>query len=76
MAVVGEREAEAGTVAVRKRGAGKKQQVMSREDFLQELLEEIRSRALAQAPEGDTLGSPGAHPGLKAGLKPGLKPVG
>jgi len=56
MAVVGEREAEAGTVAVRKRGAGKKQQVMSREDFLQELLEEIRSRALAQAPEEDTRG--------------------
>jgi len=53
MAVVGEREAEAGTVAVRKRGAGKKQQVMSREDFLQKLLEEIRSRALAQAPQGD-----------------------
>ena len=51
MAVVGEREAEAGTVAVRKRGAGKKQEVMSREDFLHELLEEIRSRALAQAPQ-------------------------
>jgi threonyl-tRNA synthetase len=46
MAVIGEREAEAGTVAVRKRGAGKKQEVMPREDFAQALLEEVRSRAL------------------------------
>lgn len=53
MAVIGEREAESETVAVRKRGAGKKQEVMSREDFLQELLQEIRTRALPQVPEGD-----------------------
>jgi len=46
MAVVGEREAEAGTVAVRKRGAGKKQEVMSRQDFATMLAQEVRTRAL------------------------------
>jgi threonyl-tRNA synthetase len=46
MGVVGEREAEAGTVAVRKQGAGKKQEVMSRADFLATLREEIGTRAL------------------------------
>jgi threonyl-tRNA synthetase len=46
MAVVGEREAEAGTVAVRKRGAGKKQDVMDREAFVALLGEEIRTRAI------------------------------
>jgi threonyl-tRNA synthetase len=44
MAVVGEREAEAGTVAVRRRGAGRKQQVMDRQAFEDQVLEEIRSR--------------------------------
>ena len=46
MAIVGEREAEAGTVAVRKRGAGKKQDVMPREEFVARVVEEIRTRAL------------------------------
>jgi threonyl-tRNA synthetase len=46
MAVVGEREAEAGTVAVRRRGAGRKQVVMDRSDFRDKVLEEIRSRSL------------------------------
>jgi threonyl-tRNA synthetase len=46
MAVIGEREAEAGTVAVRKRGAGKKQEVMDRQAFREILLDEIRTRAL------------------------------
>jgi threonyl-tRNA synthetase len=45
MAVIGEREAEAGTVAVRKRGAGRKQEIMDREAFQEKLLEEIRTRA-------------------------------
>jgi threonyl-tRNA synthetase len=53
MAVVGEREAESETVAVRKRGAGKKQEVMARGEFLQKLVEEIRSRALAKEAEGE-----------------------
>jgi threonyl-tRNA synthetase len=46
MAVIGEREAEAGTVAVRRPGAGKKQEIMSRQEFLEALREEVRSRAL------------------------------
>ena len=46
MGIVGEREAEAGTVAVRKRGTGKKQDVMPREEFVAKVVEEIRSRAL------------------------------
>ncbi|MDH3206310.1 MAG: threonine--tRNA ligase [Gemmatimonadota bacterium] len=46
MAVVGERETADGTVAVRKRGAGKKQEVMPRADFVARLVEEIRTKAL------------------------------
>jgi threonyl-tRNA synthetase len=46
MAVVGEREAESGTVAVRRRGAGKKQEIMPRGEFVERLREEIRTRAL------------------------------
>lgn len=45
LAVVGAREAEGGTVAVRARGAGKKQEVMPRDAFLAMLLEQVRSRA-------------------------------
>jgi threonyl-tRNA synthetase len=45
MAVIGEREAEAGTVAVRKHGAGKKQEIMPRETFVQLLRDEVVSRA-------------------------------
>jgi threonyl-tRNA synthetase len=46
MAVVGQREAEAGTVAVRVRGAGKKQEIVPLADFVARLREEIRTRAL------------------------------
>ena len=46
MAVIGEREAEAGTVAVRKRGAGKKQEVVERAEFVEWVKGEIESRAL------------------------------
>ena len=46
MAVIGEREAEAGTVAVRKHGAGKKQEIMPRDAFVEALREEVGSRAL------------------------------
>jgi threonyl-tRNA synthetase len=46
MAVIGEREATDGTVAVRKRGAGKKQEVMPRSDFMARVVEEVRTRAL------------------------------
>jgi threonyl-tRNA synthetase len=46
MAIIGKREAEAGTLAIRVRGAGKKQDVMSGEAFLARLVDEIRTRAL------------------------------
>jgi threonyl-tRNA synthetase len=46
MAVIGEREATDGTVAVRKRGAGKKQEILERGAFVGRLKEEIASRAL------------------------------
>jgi len=46
MAVIGEREEEAGTVAVRKRGAGKKQEIFDRSDFVEQVKGEIESRAL------------------------------
>jgi threonyl-tRNA synthetase len=47
MAVIGGREAEAGTVAVRTRGAGRKQEVVERGPFIQRLRDETRTRALA-----------------------------
>ena len=46
LGVVGKREAEAGTVAVRKRGAEKKQVVMPVADFVAQVVEEDRTRAL------------------------------
>ena len=46
MGVVGEREAADGTVAVRRRGAGKKQEVMARASFVELVAEEIRTKAL------------------------------
>jgi len=47
MAVIGQREAEAGTIAVRVRGAGNKQEVVPVEAFLGRVIQEIASRALA-----------------------------
>ncbi|MFC1531535.1 threonine--tRNA ligase [Gemmatimonadota bacterium] len=44
--VVGGRELEAGTVAVRARGAEKKQEVMLVQEFVDRVVEEIRTRAL------------------------------
>jgi threonyl-tRNA synthetase len=46
MAVVGAREAEAGTVAVRVRGAGRKQEVLARDEFAARVLEQARTRTL------------------------------
>jgi threonyl-tRNA synthetase len=46
MAVVGQREADGGTVAVRTRGAGTKQEVVSLEAFTARLVEAVASRAL------------------------------
>ncbi len=47
MAVVGQREAEAGTVAVRVRGAGNKQEIVSVEEFVARLDQEVKTRALS-----------------------------
>jgi threonyl-tRNA synthetase len=47
MAVVGQREAESDSLALRVRGAGKKQEVMAVGEFLARVTEEVRGRALA-----------------------------
>jgi threonyl-tRNA synthetase len=47
MAVIGAREAAAGTVAVRTRGAGRRQETMDRTAFLEKLRLEVETRALA-----------------------------
>jgi threonyl-tRNA synthetase len=47
MAVIGAREAEAGTVAVRRRGAGKKQEIMARQEFIALVRQEAESRTRA-----------------------------
>ncbi len=53
MCVIGRREAEEHTVALRTRGAGKKQDVMPVPAFLARLIEEITTRALVPAaPDG------------------------
>ncbi len=46
MAVVGQREAEARSVAVRARGEGKKQVVLPLDEFVAKLTEEVRTRSL------------------------------
>jgi threonyl-tRNA synthetase len=46
MAVVGQREVDQGTVAVRVRGAGRKQEILSTAAFLERLQQEIASRTL------------------------------
>ncbi len=53
MAVIGKREAEAGTLAVRERGAGKKQEVVALDAFISRVTGEIRSRALSAAVVSD-----------------------
>jgi threonyl-tRNA synthetase len=46
MAVVGQREVEQGTVAVRVRGAGKKQEILTIDGFLARMRDEVTRRAL------------------------------
>jgi threonyl-tRNA synthetase len=46
MAVVGQREAESGSAAVRARGEGKKQVVLPVDEFVAKLTEEVRTRSL------------------------------
>ncbi len=47
MAVIGQREADSDSLALRVRGAGKKQEVMPVDAFLRRVTEEVRTRALA-----------------------------
>ena len=51
MAVIGKREAEAATIAVRVRGEGKKQEVVSVESFIERVRGEIATRALTPTSE-------------------------
>ncbi len=46
MAVIGQREAESDSLALRARGAGKKQEVMTVDAFLARIGDEVRSRAM------------------------------
>ena len=46
MAVVGQREAEADSLALRARGAGKKQEVMPVPSLIERVQSEVRARAL------------------------------
>jgi threonyl-tRNA synthetase len=52
MAVIGKREAEAGTLAVRVRGEGKKQEIVSVDSFIERVCGEIAARALTPSSEG------------------------
>ena len=52
MAVLGKREAEAGQVAIRVRGSGKKQDVVPVDAFVARVADEIRTRALTPASTG------------------------
>jgi threonyl-tRNA synthetase len=46
VAVIGQREADAGTIAVRVRGTGSKQEIVSLEEFMARVVQESRTRAL------------------------------
>jgi threonyl-tRNA synthetase len=60
MAVIGGREAEAGTVAVRMRGAGRKQVILPREAFTAQVRAQAESRTLEiGVVEGTAIPSPG-----------------
>lgn len=52
MCVIGRREAEEQTVALRTRGAGKKQDIMTQDAFLERVLHEVSTRALVPASGG------------------------
>jgi threonyl-tRNA synthetase len=47
MAVIGQREAEAGTVALRVRGTGTKQDVIPVDELMARVVDRVRTRALA-----------------------------
>ena len=47
MAVVGQREAESDSLALRIRGTGKKQEVVKVDDFIARVTREVQDRSLA-----------------------------
>jgi threonyl-tRNA synthetase len=47
MAVVGQREAESDSLALRVRGAGKKQEIVTVDDFIARVTREVQDRSLA-----------------------------
>jgi threonyl-tRNA synthetase len=49
MAVIGKREAEGGTLALRERGQGKKQEVIAVDAFIARVTEEVRTRSLGNS---------------------------
>lgn len=55
-AVIGKREAEAGTLAVRERGAGRKQEILPVGEFVARLRQAIDTRALVPAPPAEPVG--------------------
>ena len=57
MAVLGGREAEAGTVTVRRRGAEKQQETVPLDAFVARIADEIRTRALSGAPDAPPAGA-------------------
>ena len=54
MAVIGGREVTDGTVAVRVRGAGRKQEVIAREEMAARILEQVRTRTLQVGFDGES----------------------
>jgi threonyl-tRNA synthetase len=57
MAVIGKREAADDTLAVRMRGAGRKQEILAVDAFIARVLEETRTRALGPAAGGEDAGA-------------------
>ncbi len=51
MCVIGKREADEGNVALRVRGLGKKQDILSADAFVSRVVDEIRTRALTPSPD-------------------------
>jgi threonyl-tRNA synthetase len=52
MCVIGRREADENTVALRVRGAGRKQEILAADAFIARVVEEARTRALVPSSEG------------------------
>jgi threonyl-tRNA synthetase len=64
MAVIGGREVEQGTAAVRVRGAGRKQEIVGRAELAERILEQTRTRTLRVGFDADE--APAAPAGAAA----------